>query len=69
MPWLPLTETGDEDVAVNGTEYNPISIENDLSELSNAAQLDTFLTTDWLSYFENSDNWVNGGFTDTLDGT
>lgn len=69
MPWPSSTEIGDEDAAVNDTQYNPISIENDLSELSETGQLDTFLTTDWLSCFENSDNWVNGGFTDTLDGT
>lgn len=44
-----------------------MSIECDLVELSRG-QLDTFLTTDWLSYYENSDNWANDGIQMVLTG-
>lgn len=68
MPWLSSMEIGDSDAPVNDTQYDPMRIENDLQELSEGGQLDKFLTTDWLSYFEHSDNWVNDGVTNTFDG-
>lgn len=67
MPCLSSMEIGSSDASVNETPYDPMSIESDLMELSRG-QLDTFLTTDWLSYYENSDNWVNDEIIDTCDG-
>ena len=69
MPWLPSSKIGDGDISLNNTQYDPMSIKKDILELSEGRQLETFLTTDWLSHFETSDNWVNDGFTDAFDGT
>lgn len=69
MPWLPSTEMRDKDTVVDNTLYDPINIENDLLELSEGGKLDTFLTNDWLSYFENSGNWANDELRDSFDGT
>lgn len=67
MPWLSSPEIGPSDASLNETPYDPMSIECDLVELSRG-QLDTFLTTDWLSYYENSDNWANDGIQMVLTG-